>query len=170
MNIFYLHFHPKICAVYHNDKHVVKMILETAQLLYSCCYLSSPELIKNAPNGGYKLTHKNHPSAIWTRQSIQHYYWLCWLGIELCNEYTFRYSKIHACQKHIEWLQNQVPNIPNTAFIQPPQAMPDIYKHPDSIIAYRTYYIYEKKTFSKWKNRKIPHWFKNHKNHLQKYP
>lgn len=164
MNIFYLHSHPKICAIYHNNKHVVKMILELTQLLYTSLHLTSPELLETAPfnksgSRGYKLTHKNHPSAIWTRTSINNYKWLCTLGIELCKEYTFRYQKIHSCQQHIEWLIKQNPDLPNIPFSQPLQAMPDKYKHENSIIAYRNYYINEKASFSKWKNRKIPYWF-----------
>ena len=167
MNIFYLHHHPKICAIYHNDKHVVKMILETTQLLYTCLQLTSPlELLETAPfnksgsRRGYKPSHQNHPSAIWTRYSIHNYKWLCKLGIELCKEYTFRYNKIHSCEKHLEWLIKQRPNIPkNIPFSQPTPAMPDKYKNKDSITAYRNYYIGEKSYFSKWSKRKIPHWF-----------
>lgn len=33
MNIFVLHWLPQIAALYHCDKHVVKMILEYAQIL-----------------------------------------------------------------------------------------------------------------------------------------
>ncbi len=164
MNIFYLHSNPKICAIYHNNKHLVKMILETVQLLYSCIHISNPELLEYAPFNkagirGYKITHKNHPSTIWTRTSIANYQWLCKLGIELCHEYTFRYNKIHSCQIHLEWLIQQQPNIPNNPFTQPLQAMPEKYKHKDSIIAYRNYYIHEKAHFSKWTKRNTPYWF-----------
>lgn len=167
MNIFYLHHHPKICAIYHNDKHVVKMILETVQILYTCLHMTSPDLLKNSPfnkagtRRGYKMTHKNHPSCIWVRQSIHNYQWLCRLGKELCKEYTFRYKKIHACQKHIKWLIIQKPNLPFTIFTSPTQAMPEKYKNKNTVKAYRDYYIYEKKSFSQWTNRNPPHWFKN---------
>lgn len=70
MNIFILDTNPKIAAQYHVDKHVVKMILETAQLLCSAHWLNGSE----AP---YKLTHKNHPCAIWTRECVENYNWLC---------------------------------------------------------------------------------------------
>ncbi len=164
MNIFYLHHHPKICAIYHNNKHVVKMILETACLLYTCIHLTSPDLLKDAPlnksgQKGYKPSHQNHPSGIWTRTSIHNYKWLCQLGIELCKEYTFRYNKIHSCQIHLEWLSKQQPFLPDIPFTQPTPAMPDKYKHQDSIIAYRNYYIGEKYYFSKWTKRNSPHWF-----------
>ncbi len=164
MNIFYLHSNPKICAIYHNNKHLVKMTLEVTQLLYTCIHLTSPELLLHAPlnksgQKGYKSCHHNHPSSIWTRSSIHNYKWLCSLGIELCKEYTFRYNKIHSCQEHIEWLTKQLPKLPTTPFTQPLQAMPDKYKHENSIIAYRNYYIHEKAYFSNWSKRKIPYWF-----------
>lgn len=140
------------------------MILETSQLLYTCLHLTSPELLKDAPlnksgKQGYKPSHKNHPSAIWTRNSLQNYKWLCSLGIELCREYTFRYNKIHSCQKHIEWLSQQTPNLPLISFTQPTPAMPDKYKNNNSIIAYREYYKGEKASFCIWSKRKIPYWF-----------
>ena len=69
MNIFILDYDVKKCAEYHVDKHVVKMILETAQLLCGAHWTTGGE----AP---YKLSHKNHPSAIWTRQDLNNYMWL----------------------------------------------------------------------------------------------
>lgn len=57
MNIFYLSRDPVLCAEMHCDKHVVKMILETAQLLSTAHW----ELGSTAP---YKPTHKNHPLAL----------------------------------------------------------------------------------------------------------
>lgn len=86
MNIFYLDSNPTLCAKYHNDKHVVKMILETAQLLCGVHWVTG----KEAP---YKLSHKNHPCSIWVRSSLENYLWLCELGLELCDEYTYRYGK-----------------------------------------------------------------------------
>jgi hypothetical protein len=166
MNIFYLHNHPTICAIYHNDKHVVKMILETTQLLYTCLHLSNPELISSAPmnkaktRNGYKPTHKNHPSSLWTRKSISNYNWLCSLGIELCREYTYRYNKIHTCQQHLQWLSKQIPLLPNIPFTEPTPAMPEEYKQSNSILSYRNYYIHEKAHFCKWSKRNVPHWFK----------
>ena len=85
MNIFFLHILPQICAEMHIDKHVVKMILETTQLLCSAHYMANEN---NTPiyTPCYKLTHKNHPSSIWTRESKENYKWLCELGKELCKD------------------------------------------------------------------------------------
>ena len=153
MNIFYLHKDPETCSEYHNDKHVVKMILETAQLLCTVHWVNGGE----AP---YKPTHKNHPSSIWVRKSLQHYEWLSELGISLCNEYKYRYGKTHKTKNIIEWCKENKPNIPDYGWEEPPQAMPDEYKVPNnSIEAYRNYYMGEKRHFSKWKKRDIPEWF-----------
>lgn len=154
MNIFFLDSDPHKCAKYHNDKHVVKMILETAQLLCGVHWIIG----KEAP---YKLSHKNHPSSIWVRSSLENYLWLCELGLELCKEYEYRYQKTHKSKLIIEWCIFNKPNIPDTPFHEPPQAMPEIYKVTNnSVSAYRNYYIGEKHYFSTWKNRKIPKWFK----------
>jgi len=152
MNIFYLHTNPIICAQYHNDKHVVKMIVETAQLLCGSHWVTGSE----AP---YKLSHKNHPCSIWVRSSLENYLWLCELGLELCKEYSYRYGKRHKSQEVIEWCVCNKPNIPDLEFTQPPKAMPDQYKVEDPVKSYRNYYIIEKRGFCTWKNRKTPSWF-----------
>lgn len=54
MNIFVLSTNPVECASFHNDKHVVKMIVEYAQLLSSVHRVYGYDV-------GYKLTHKTIP-------------------------------------------------------------------------------------------------------------
>ena len=157
MNIFFLDMDVKKCAKYHVDKHVVKMILETAQLL--CGVHHTTPLV--TPQVPYKLSHKNHPCAIWTRESLSNYLYLCDLGLELCKEYTFRYGKTHKSQQVIEWCLDNKPNIVDKGFTTPPKAMPDEYKVTDVVESYRNYYIGAKKDFAKWKNRDIPDWFSN---------
>ena len=153
MNIFYLHNDPTKCAIYHNDKHVVKMILETAQLLCGVHWTTGGE----AP---YKLSHKNHPCSIWARQDINNYIWLCELGLELCEEYTYRYGKRHKTYDILQWCMGNRPNIPNNGFTPPPLAMPTEYKEECHIQSYRNYYMGEKRGFSNWKNRDIPTWYR----------
>lgn len=159
MNIFFLDFDTTKCAKYHCDKHVVKMILETAQLLCGVHH-ATPQVTPQVP---YKLSHKNHPCAIWTRESLSNYLYLCDLGLELCKEYTFRYGKTHKSQQVIEWCLDNKPNIIDKGFTTPPKAMPDEYKVSDVVESYRNYYIGAKKEFAKWKNRDIPDWFSNTK-------
>lgn len=154
MNIFVLHLLPSICAKYHNDKHVVKMILETAQIL--CC---AHHVLKSRYIPKYKLTHKNHPCNIWAMKSIGNYKWLATLGMELCKEYTYRYGKIHATQKVIEDLHVNLPDIKETEMTPFAQAMPDEYKEDDIVSAYRHYYFFEKHHIAKWKKRDIPDWW-----------
>jgi|TARA_B110000211_G_C14024405_1_gene529130 hypothetical protein len=154
MNIFYLDNNPKLCAEYHCDKHVVKMILETAQLLCTTHWVCG----NVAP---YKKTHVNHPSNKWVRESLSNYVWLCDLGMELCKEYTYRYGKTHKTQQHIEWAMCNLPVIIDLGFTEVPQAMPDECKRVNSVDAYREYYNVEKAYMCKWKNREVPYWFKD---------
>lgn len=158
MNIFYLSDNLQKCAEYHVDKHVVKMPLETAQLLCSAHHVHKSKL--DIP---YKETHVNHPSAIWTRGSINNYKTLATLGLFLCQEYTYRYDKIHGCEKIIKWCIDNIPNIPDKPFVPPPPAMDDIYKVKvlgklDSIMSYRKYYRDGKKHLHSWKRRRNPDW------------
>ena len=148
MNIFYLHHNTRKCAKYHVDRHVVKMILETCQLLCTAIWLSGG-------TAKYRKTHENHPCAIWTRSNTGNWLWLHSLGLELCSEYTFRYGKVHKTEAILRELS--VPsNIPKGEFQPPPQAMPDEFKNVSCRKAYRDYYAKGKAHLHFWKNRKIP--------------
>jgi len=155
MNIFVLDLDVKKCAEYHNDKHVVKMILESAQLLCGVHHMTD-SISNEIP---YKLSHKNHPCSIWARESITNYLWLCELGLELCYEYTYRYGRRHKSQEVIEWCVINKPNITDKGFTEPPKAMPNQYKVKSVVESYRNYYLGDKAYFSKWKNRETPEWF-----------
>ena len=157
MNIFVLDLDQARCAQYHCDKHVVKLIVETGQLLCSAHHM--------APRGQtppYRLTHKNHPAAIWTRSGIENYRWLATLGMELCKEYTYRYGRpgkqTHKTQEVIEWAVDNEPCLPMTST---PFAlcMPDTFKCSDPVQSYRQYYCAAKSGFATWTKRNIPHWF-----------
>ena len=153
MNIFFLDLDPRRCAQMHVDKHVVKMILETAQLLCSVHHITESTF-----KPAYKLTHKNHPCSIWARESLSNYKWLCSLGKELCIEYTYRYGKTHKCETYINDLLQNLPEIQDNGFTEPRQAMPDEYKEKESINAYRNYYFYGKYHLHSWKKRSKPEW------------
>ena len=158
MNIFYLDKDPKLAAIYQYNKHVVKMILESAQMLCTAhhCY-GDAEQKANVP---YKQAHLNHPSTIWARQSRSTYMWLYDHMMALGTEYYVRYGKTHlTITKCKEFLATPPKYIQGDEWSQPPQAMPDEYKHEDSIIAYWQYYINDKshiagKTENKY--REIP--------------
>ncbi len=143
MNIFFLSFNPKQAAEYHCDKHVVKMILETAQLLYSAHWSEDPSIL---PENAYKKTHCNHPSAIWTRESLANYMWLAELGHWLCVEYRFRYGdKQHKTEAHLHWLRKNPPStLTDIGITEIRLAMPMEYKRPNPVEAYRIYYIENK--------------------------
>jgi len=157
MNIFFLHLDPEECAKMHVDKHVVKMLIEHCQLLSSAHYITESEY-----KPPYKLTHKNHPCAIWTRESLSNYKYLVQLTKELCKEYTYRYGKIHKCQSILDLLEVNLPPIEDIGFTKPRQAMPVEYKEEDSVMAYRNYYFYEKQHIHAWKKRDPPEWLNDY--------
>ena len=141
MNIFYLDKCPVKAAKYQYNKHVVKMILESAQML--CTAHHHYDENTTVP---YKRAHYNHPSTIWVRENSLHYDWLYEHMLALGKEYTKRYNNIHlSIYKCKVPLANQPKNILHEPFEQPPQAMPDEYKNNCSIKAYWDYYIGDKK-------------------------
>jgi hypothetical protein len=175
MNIFYLNADPCLCAQQHVDKHVVKMIVEYAQLLSTAHrLLDGVETLSISSSGRtikrwqlpdqrddllYSATHKQHPSALWTRASGENYQWLYRLFTCLLTEYTFRYSKIHASARLSAALQNSPQYIVNQGFTEPTPVMPDDYKVFDnSIQSYRNYYLGSKSHIFAWKNRTTPNW------------
>jgi hypothetical protein len=175
MNIFYLHPDPKTCAVMHVDKHVVKMILEYAQLLSTAHRLLDGSEFEGKSISGrkamrwkleddrdsnlYLASHIKHPSGIWCRETTGNYMWLYTLWRNLMDEYTFRYGRHHVSERLIPYLGNLPTNIKDGDITPMPQCMPEEYKTPDSIQAYKNYYIGAKKSFAKWKNRPIPQWW-----------
>jgi hypothetical protein len=153
MNIFFLSFDPKRAAEYHCDKHVVKMILETAQLLYSAHWTVSRSAL---PQNAYRNTHYNHPCAVWARASLSNYVWLTQLGLALCAEYTFRYRRTHKTESHLRWLASHPPSLVDYGITRLPQAMPIEYKHPNPVRAYRSYYLGAKSRFLVYSRRSSP--------------
>lgn len=158
MFIFYLSEDPKEAAQYHVDKHVVKMIVESAQMLCTAHRL----LDSNQSDILYKTTHKNHPCAIWCRESVQNYNWLYRLFVSLCDEYTFRYGKTHLTDRKLRnILSNPPKNIKDVGPTLIAQAMPQELKQENPVSAYRQYYIKEKTRFAFWTKRDKPIWFNN---------
>ncbi len=132
------------------DQHVVKMTLETAQLLCSAH--------NKAP---YKRTHYNHPCAVWTRASAANYMWLCSYGITLAKEYTHRFGRCHACEVVIRWAAANPPTFARTELTPFAQAMPEQYRGDCAVAAYRRYYVAEKLALrgkSTWRRRDVPAW------------
>ena len=156
MNLFFLDIDPKKCAQYHCNKHVVKMLLEIVQMLYTAhIILKTIDL----PQDHYKIAHPNHPTAVWIRTCKANYTYASQVGMFLAEEYTFRYNRVHSCEKHIIWLNNNLPKI-NEGFMTPiPLAMPEDSKRNNPVKSYREYYMLHKTHFAKWTKRESPWWY-----------
>ena len=178
MNIFYTNLNPKLCAKEHTNRHVCKMLIEYCQLLSTAHRVLDGDEYTDSSSGRrikrwklddtkldsllYKATHLNHPSAIWARESGSNYMWLVELLSELCEEYTYRYGKVHKCEQIglVDMLFTNVPkNIKQKDFTEPTPAMPDHYiVKGDSIASYKNYVRDGKIHLHNWKNREIPSW------------
>jgi hypothetical protein len=180
MNIFVLDLDPTLCAEYHCDKHLVKMIVEHNQILGSIAYTArgigrkkdiTPEFVNKHFTGfprknedgstkPYGIGYANHPCTKWAGESVNNYAFLCNLNIAMCKEYTKRYGKIHAGEAITNWyFDNSPTSLPKIGFTPPAQAMPDECKNPDTVVAYRDYYIKFKKPIAKWAHTHIPKWY-----------
>lgn len=157
MNIFYLDQDPNIAARYHVDKHVVKMILESAQLLSTAHHIagSNPEILERI----YKATHYNHPSAIWVRENKANYQWLFELFLALLNEYHYRFGKTHKSSELIPFLKEAPLSLPEAPFFPPTPTMDEEYLIDDnSLLSYRNYYKLGKSHLFAWTKREKPDW------------
>lgn len=156
MNIFVLDLDPELAAKYHCDKHVVKMILETAQLLCTSHWLYSKDRIDL-----YKPTHVKHPCTLWVSESLENYQWLMSLFYYLEVEFENRYQHEHLAYRSMyNKLKMPPKGIPSKDLTPFAQAMPEIYKDPDPVKAYRAYYCGEKNKIATWKYpATIPEWF-----------
>jgi len=178
MNIFVLNENPEIAAREHCDKHVVKMILESAQMLSTAQrMLDGTEQIQvrnrrkhrtwvlpdARENQMYQAVHMNHPCTIWTRESSDNYYWHFELFVALCEEYTHRYGKTHVTEtKLIDALAdcpNSIPIAGMTPFRLAMGSNPEC-MGPDPIQSYRSFYKTKQKRFKMvWTKRPAPKWF-----------
>jgi hypothetical protein len=151
MNIFYLHSSPALAASYLYDKHKVKMILESAQMLCTAHHALGNT---NVP---YKSAFLNHPSTVWTRANKSNYTWLYEHMVAIGYEYAKRYNKTHLTIKVCESILASAPaNIADGDFTEPPQCMPDEYKvKDDSLSAYWNYYEHDKCRIANANEKKI---------------
>jgi len=166
MNIFYLDHDPVRAAQYHCDKHVVKMILETAQLLSTAHRVIDGDAGADA-HGLYRATHRNHPSAVWVREGRANYIWAHQLLIALCTEYSRRYGdKVHKTTSLLVPLSDAPAGIPTDPWCTPVRlAMPDEYKveapdgFTDAVASYRAYYQGAKADIARWDHSPTPDWW-----------
>lgn len=153
MNIFFLDKDVKLSAQFHNNKHVVKMILEYAQILSTVC--NSYGMITK-----YRPTHKNHPCVKWAGSSSYNWKLLKILSYWLNEEYKFRFSesKDHKSWRIINFLQ--CPPIFNNNKTTPCLVMPDDCKKETAVDSYRNYYLFHKRHLADWGRRGPPYWWK----------
>jgi len=151
MNIFILDTDVEKCAAFHNDRHCVKMILESAQMLSTACRLSGMDV-------GYKATHQNHPCSKWVRDSIDNWLWLRQLVIHLDKEWRMRYGHKRHHKSYDVVMSLPIPKLPKKGLTKFAQAMPDCLRKEDAVKAYRGYYMCEKRHIGTWKNGE-PWWW-----------
>ena len=179
MNIFVLDKNPQVAAKMMCDKHVVKMIVESGQMLSTAWrVLDGEQYTELSANNRrikrwklpydlfeqmlYKASFVGHPCTQWTMENQKNYYWLAEHAYALCREYTYRYKgKEHKAQDMISYMRYRKPaNIKISESMTPfAQAMPDQYKREDAVEAYRAYYLGEKTGFAEWKNTDTPTWY-----------
>ena len=154
MNIFFLSLDPEECAKQYHYKHVIKILLEIVQMLYTAWHFSGRSdwnhgapFNKSKTLRGYKIAHPNHPMCLWVRSSREAYDFATDLGIALAIEYHKRFGKIHACSEHILWLKQNVPDFyakkSEKAYYSVqgiPECMPEEHWRPDIVEAYKSYY------------------------------
>ena len=177
MNIFYVDSDPEVAARNMVDKHVVKMILETAQLLSTAHrVIDGEEYVGQSQSGRkakrwrlsgnvdaimYAATHINHPSAVWVRENSANYVWLYDHLLALGREYTYRYGRTHlTIDKLKDILKDSPQNIKQSnVMTKMPSCMDKQYiVSLDPITNYRNYYNYGKTDLLRWSNRPPPQW------------
>jgi len=151
MNIFVLDNDIEKCAAYHNNRHCVKMILESAQMLSTAVRLSGI-------NKGYKACYEKHPCTLWVNNSLDNWLWLRKLVIELNTEWKSRFNHERNHKSFDVVMSLPKPKIRSIGLTPFAQAMPDVYRNKDAVKAYRDYYMGEKRAIAQWKNGK-PNWY-----------
>lgn len=178
MNIFRLDNDPVVAAQMQCDKHIVKMPTESAQMLSTVHrFLDGKLEIRKSKTGRrqqyynhelddvlYKTVHLNHPSTVWTRESIENYNWHYYHFIALCNEYKHRYGKIHATFTKLgKVLRNppkNIPKTPETLLRLAMKANPECHFPNDPVKSYRLFYQTKQDRFKMvWTKRNQPEWF-----------
>ena len=161
MNIFVVDEHPRRAARMLCDEHVLKMTVESAQML-------STAINNNGGIGPWKSTHKHHPCTVWAGETLGNWLWLYDHGIALCDEYLLRFQKNNAEKKDHKCrsiLNECLKVLDATSLITGlrktphPLCMPDEYKTDNVVESYRYFYNMEKCDFATWKYSDPPQWW-----------
>jgi len=158
MNIFVFDPNPLRAARMHCNKHVCKMIIESAQMMSTAHHVldGDSQICKRI----YHQTHLNHPCTIWVRSCTGNYRWIYFLFKHLLAEYTHRYEKIHYTSRLINHLGEYPKGMPVGRRMTFVQAMPEKYKQSNPVKAYRDYFNGDKQHIAAWKKRREPKWFR----------
>lgn len=163
MNIFILDEDPIIAAQSMCDKHVVKMVTESAQMLSTAHRI----LDDSQDQSLYKIAHAKHPCTLWTMESAANYDWHYRHYVAIADEYTYRYGKEHGAfsrETNIGQVLARIPtSIPRgdlTPFAIAMKNFPDCVVPNDAVSSYRNYYRVAKQSFAKWTHRSPPEWYK----------
>lgn len=185
MNLFLLDKDPVIAAQSQCNAHVVKMVVESAQMLSTAhrmldgnmsiergisktgrkTSIKRWELPDARENLLYKACHAGHPCTVWTMKSSNNYNWHWVHFAALCDEYTHRYGKVH---KTDDLLRKVLRELPRSIAVGPlsslPLAMgaaPECIDYSDPVGSYRKFYQTKQSRFKMvWTKREIPEWFK----------
>ena len=158
MNIFFLDKTPELSAEMLCDKHIPKMLLESAQMLSTALHSHTMGI----STGIYKEAYPNHPMTKWVGFNRDNFNWALENAMWIDEEYKTRFKKQHKSGKVIQCIidNDYYKDIPDGFFSEPPQCMPDEYKDNNYVTAYRNYYKGEKEYFAKWeKGRQQPEWW-----------
>jgi len=144
LNILWLDDDPSVAAQQHCDRHVPKMIMETAQILSSVWHVQAgvhagaawtqvlsvdwlPPTQAAPPREIdwfsvtlcgqriYRARHTIHPAVAWACQYGGNYDWLYKLGMALLAEYEYRFGRLHACMPVLRTLELMPPPLLKTA-------------------------------------------------------
>ncbi len=156
MNIFVLDESPDAAARMVCDKHVVKMPLETAQLL---CTDSVTRARVAAP---YKPTHFGHPLVWWVGSCREAWDWTLAHGVALCDEYSLRYGREHACMRVVAWafgMRRALRPPPRGRLVHLQCLSEELMVPGDPVAAYRRYYVECKAEIAEWRHGGPPDWW-----------
>ena len=186
MNIFILNDDPVVAAQEQCDKHVVKMIVESAQMLSTAHRMIDGITEKRPSKSGrtmvkyyklpderedilYKAVHFNHPCSVWSRESCCNYSWHYEHFVALCDEYTYRYGKVHSTDTKLRDILSKLPKNINRAGGMTPfrlamKSNPECVVHglggTDAVATYRNFYQTKQERFKmEWTKRQVPEWF-----------
>jgi hypothetical protein len=188
MNIFVLDRNAITAAEQHCDKHVRKMVIESAQMLTTAYYFGAGIKSNKAADarrsdihdifGGfprvddqgkplpYRISHPGHPCTVWTSKSFNNFAWHLLLASALSEEFQRRWGKEHAVKPILGWMAKHPPPSSyafDESFNLTPfaQAMPECFRGPDPVEAYRRLYHHKASLFDvTWKAPSTaPDWF-----------